>query len=109
MATSVTVQLDSYGNESNRVPVLVEILDAELEPIHTHWLGAQARRSFPVDPGIWGIRAQLASGAVVEKAVRVDEGADIECRLPLHRLSPHESNEWAYLTQPISRSEKRSF
>jgi hypothetical protein len=45
----------------------------------------------------------------VEKAVNVADDTDVECRLPLHRLSPHETNEWAYLTQPISRGEKRTF
>lgn len=109
MGAILTVQLDSYGNESNRVPVMVDILDSGLEPRHSTWLGAKARRTFPVDAGMWGVRAKLASGAVVEKAVEVEDGRDVECRLQLHELSPHETNEWAYFTQPISRIDKRSF
>jgi hypothetical protein len=109
MATSVTVQLLSYGNESQRVPVLVEVFDSGLERRYSEWLVANARQNFPVDPGIWDVRARMASGGVLEKAVEVGGGMNVECPLPLHRLSPHETNEWAYFTQPINRSETRSF
>jgi hypothetical protein len=109
MASTITVQLVSYGDDSDRVPVLVEILDAELELRYSKWIGAKSEQSFTVQPGIWGVRARIASGAIVEKVVEAEDGRDVECSLSLHQLSPHETNEWAYYTQPIALSEKRTF
>jgi hypothetical protein len=106
----VNVHLNSYGNEAGRIPVLVELLDADMEPRRGQWLWAQDSFRFEgVLPGIWGVRAKLASGQVVGKAVTVESDSDANCELPLHLLSPHETNEWAYFTQPIRRPDAGDF
>lgn len=98
----IKVQLSSHGDKSDRIPVLVELLDKDMESRRAQWLRARDSFRFEgVSPGVWGVRVRLASGQVVEKAITVASDADADCELRLYRLSPHETNEWAYLTQPI--------
>lgn len=101
MASGIVVQLAAHGNEIDNVPVMVEILDQSLQAQWQAWLRAQEARTFELRPGVFGVRASLASGVVFEKSVEVRRGQMTDCRLPLHDASPHESNEWAYFTQPI--------
>lgn len=101
--SEINVTLVSWGNEVGEVPVKLEILDRRLRPIQQRWVGAKSRERFDVDPGLFVVRASLASGSQFQKVVNVADQQDAECSIELHELSPHESHEWAYFTKPIAR------
>ena len=71
---AINVHLNSYGNAAGRIPMLVELL-SDTEPRRGQWLSARGFFRFEgVSPGVWGVRARLASGQVVVKAVTVFAG-----------------------------------
>lgn len=99
--TEINVRLVAYGNESEGVPVQVELMDARLKLIEERWLDAKDSGRFAVTAGTYMVRASTASGRKVEQVVQVTEGESAECAIALHKVSPHESHEWAYLTKAI--------
>ncbi len=101
MNTGVRLHFETHGHETNDVPVRIEIFNASLRLIQDSWLRADESREFPLKPGVYSIRASVSSGQVLEQVLPVQEGKVEVCDLPLHQVSPHESQEWAYLTQPI--------
>lgn len=102
MISAIHLNLNALGKQTGNVPVKVDIYDASLKRIDSRWLKASETLSLPVPPGIYGVRATLASGALFEQTIQVKSGEQGTCTLELYQASPHEDHEWAYLTQPIN-------
>jgi len=105
--TGIQLTLSALGYETSDVPVQVEIFDSGLNRIEITWLRARDTHTFLVGPGTYGIRASLASGIIFDQSIQVEPGEIEPCSIGIHEASPHESHEWAYLTQPIDEPGKR--
>lgn len=101
MSSGIRIHLDRRGHETGDVPVRVEIFDQAFNLQVQEWLAARSSHEFQLEPGVYGVRASVSSGNVFEQAVRVRSDEMQDCQVPLYDFSPHESHEWAYLTQPI--------
>ena len=74
--TAISVQLDTWGNETG-VPVKVELLNHDLDPIVEQWVDAKAKHRFEVEPGTYVVRSSVSSGR------RLDHFVDrVECVQP---------------------------
>ena len=105
--TGIQLSFAYMGNETPNVPVKVEIFDSVLNRVEVSWLKASDIKTFEVSSGMYGVRASLASGVAFDRSVTVEAGKLEPCSIYLHQASPHESHEWAYLTQTIDASGTR--
>ena len=101
MSATLRLDLASYGDETDGVPVRVEILDRTFRPIRDLWMAAKDVEDIKLEAGWYGVRVRLPSGAKFEEVVELKDGETAACEVPLYELSPHEWQEWAYLTQDI--------
>ena len=105
--TGIQLSFAYMGNETPNVPVKVEIFNSVLNRVEVSWLKASDIKTFEVSSGMYGVRASLASGVAFDRSVTVEAGKLEPCSIYLHQASPHESHEWAYLTQTIDASGTR--
>ena len=95
---TLSVSLTSYGGLPGDFPVKLEVFDVAFQPVRSRWTGVSKLEDFDVGPGVYIVRASVASGGRVEQAVDLTEG-DTPCRLDIGSLSPHETQEWAYFSK----------
>ena len=100
-------QIDSSNNPD--VPIMVEIYDVSMRRLSQDWLPANSfPKDYPVAEGKYGVRVGLASGAVVDRIVSVSGQGVTPCIVLLDQISPHETQQWAYFTQPMDSLGSRS-
>jgi hypothetical protein len=104
MNSGMRLHLEAHSSEAGDVPVKVEIFNESFQAVEQKWLTARDTSEFALDPGVYGVRASLSSGKVFEQAVYIQPDRMEDCRVPLYAASPHESQEWAYFTQPAART-----
>ena len=102
----LTVTLDMYGS-ATEAAASVEILGKNLAPVERRWMDGNQPETFVLDPGKYGLRTVLPSGRTFEKVIEIREGEALQQIIPTHLASPHESHEWAYLTQDIDAAGSR--
>lgn len=96
--STLSVSLTSYGGVPSDFPVKLEVFDAAFRPVVSRWAGVMEQVEFDVSPGVYIVRASVASGGRVEEAVDLTDGNN-HCNLNLRTLSPHETQEWAYFSK----------
>jgi len=98
-----------YGSQSPPdLRVKLEIFDTKLEVLEERWtrVGDRAPR-FTVSSGVYGIRALMPSGKSVEEVWEIGDDERKDVFLNVSHLSPHETHEWAYLSQNMGPSSCR--
>jgi hypothetical protein len=95
------IQLTANASNVTDVLVQIEIFDHDLKRVVKEWLTVNETKTYLVEAGLVGVRASLPSGAIVDQTVRVEPNQTEFCYLNLNMVSPHETQQWAYLTQSI--------
>lgn len=102
MTSQIEVSPNMSSQSGSSTPIRIEIFDQNLKLIVQEWVQGGAFEKYDVEPGVYNVRVSSASGAVVDQTVHVEPNTSKKCYAPLYRVSPHESQQWAYLTQPIN-------
>lgn len=84
--------------------MVVEVLGRDLEPVDEIALRTGSSRDIPLDPGLYFLRTALPSGQMATRSFEAPASGIETVALDLGAYSPHESREWAFLTQPLAHS-----
>jgi hypothetical protein len=105
MTGTLKVELNSSRqHETRSVPVVVSVLDADLETVAgPESFFVSQDPSFPVDPGAYVVHVDPPSGQRLMKTVRVVEGQQVTASFFLHELSGHETLEKGALLRGVDR------
>ena len=98
----VTIQMRAHGDQSGDMPVQVEVFDRSLHSIRRSWVKVEDKMNLNLKPGLYGIRATVGSGVSFEQSVKVRADKPSRVEFQIDQVSPHESHEWAYITQASS-------
>lgn len=86
-------------NEVGAIPKLVEVKNHDFEVVYSKWIET-GEQDIPLPPGVYIATAHLSSGEPVKKPVDLTKGDD-NIVFDLEKLSRHESQEWAYVSQTL--------
>jgi hypothetical protein len=105
MSATLKVELNSSRQDETRsVPVVVSVLDADLETVAgpESFLVSQDP-SFSVDPGAYVVHVDPPSGQRLNRTVRLVEGQQVTASFFLQELSGHEDLEKGALLRGVDR------
>lgn len=108
MSVNLFIQIEeSRPFETGRVPILISILNTELETIvgPISCISSEGVR-VSVDPGTYVVHLDVPSGQRLSKVVTAVEGEDQRVIFDFHTLSGHEALEKIALLQPFDRQEE---
>jgi hypothetical protein len=102
MTSQLRVQFQTHGSFLyDQVPLQVEIADKNLNTVKIRWSHSNVTELFPLDPGVYVVSVTAPSGDRVQRVLELKSNQTADCILPVFRISKHESQEWAHLTNKL--------
>ena len=95
----IRVQIQTFTEESERIPKFLELFDRSLKVVRTMWAQAKAVSLDNLEAGTYTLRLTLTSGVLKDETFDLAEGEIKTIMFDIAPNSPHESHEWAYFNK----------
>lgn len=98
---TLKVNIDTHMPSSDNIPKQLQVLGSDLTLKKSSWMSGKTMGQ-ELDPGVYMIRLNLASGKQMEQIVEIMEGQETKLDFDISQFSPRESQEWMYFTKSNS-------